>query len=188
MLHNSPFNPNISGRRARALRAVHADGDDASGFPLEDACIDDAVESYLNTPAVRAALNVRPDAPYWTDCTNAISYSYADLLSSMVPVHKELLASRQLRVLIYSGDVDGIVPTSGSRAWVESLGLAQTASWHPWYSTGGDHFGTQVGGYAVEYEGGFSFATVRGAGHMVPAHQGQRGLDLFKAFLNKQPL
>lgn len=178
--------PNIAGRRLR--QTVHGDGDDGSGFPAENACIDDAVEAYMNTPAVRDALHVRPDAPYWTDCTRAIDYSYEDLLASVIPVHQALIATKAIRILIFSGDVDGIVPTSGSRAWVESLGLAETSSWHPWYSTGGDHFGTQVGGYAVEYEGGFSFATVRGAGHMVPAHQGQRGLDLFKAFLNKQPL
>jgi serine carboxypeptidase-like clade 2 len=146
------------------------------------------VERYLNTPSVRAALNVRADAPYWTDCTNRINYSYQDLLSSVIPVHQALIASGQLRILIFSGDVDGIVPTAGSRAWVESMALKETVSWHPWYSTGGQHFGTQLGGYAVEYEGGFSFATVRGAGHMVPYTQGSRAFDLFSAFLDKKAL
>ena len=184
----TPLLPNIAGRRSLRAAQPHQDGDDGSGFPFEDACIDDHVERYLNTPSVRAALNVRPDAPYWTDCTNRINYSYQDLLSSIIPVHQALIATGLIRTLIFSGDVDGIVPTAGSRAWVESMGLKETASWHPWYSTGGDHFGTQLGGYAVEYEGGFSFATVRGAGHMVPYTQGSRALDLFTAFLNKTPL
>jgi serine carboxypeptidase-like clade 2 len=177
--------PNIAGRR---LKATHADGDDNSGFPAEDACIDNSVEAYLNRPDVRAALHVRADAPYWTDCTRAIDYSYADLLSSMVPTHQALIASGKLRTLIFSGDVDGIVPASGSRMWVDSLELPVVAPWRAWYATDGDHFGTQLAGYTVDYAGGFSFATIRGAGHMCPTTQPFRSRELLRRFLSKEPL
>ncbi len=39
-----------------------------------------------------------------------------------------------------------------------------------------------MGGYVQDYQG-LSFATVRGAGHMVPYTQPQRAFDLLKAFL-----
>lgn len=43
----------------------------------------------------------------------------------------------------------------------------------------------QVGGYTEEYNGGgFVFATVRDAGHMVPYFQPARGLHLFDRFVN----
>lgn len=36
------------------------------------------------------------------------------------------------RVLIYSGDTDGVVPTLATRLWVESLGLKPSAQLRPW--------------------------------------------------------
>ena len=75
------------------------------------------------------------------------------------------------------------MPTSGSRAWVEGLALPQRSAWRPWVVSASDaHLGQQVGGYVVSYEG-LTFATVRGAGHMVPYTQPARALHLFQAFL-----
>jgi len=41
----------------------------------------------------------------------------------------------------------------------------------------------QIGGYVQQYKGGFTFASVRGAGHMVPSSQPVRGLALLDSFL-----
>lgn len=43
--------------------------------------------------------------------------------------------------------------------------------------------GVQVGGYVAGYKGGLTFATVRGAGHMVPSYQPKRALTLISSFL-----
>ena len=48
------------------------------------------------------------------------------------------------------------------------------ASWRPWYVRGSEDGTRQVAGYAVEYEG-LTFATVKGAGHMVPQNKPVRG-------------
>lgn len=127
----------------------------------EDACIDNEVVVYLNRPEVQKALHVRQPTT-WADCTDYIQYSRDDLLSSMLPVYQSLIFSPgdPLRILIFSGDIDGMVPVVGTRRWVASLGLAVKSSWHPWMNDG------QVAGYSVTYERGFSFATIRGAGHM----------------------
>jgi serine carboxypeptidase-like clade 2 len=51
----------------------------------------------------------------WTDCSDGrIAYSRPDLLASMLPVYRQLLEAG-LRMLVYSGDVDAIVPVVGSR-------------------------------------------------------------------------
>jgi serine carboxypeptidase-like clade 2 len=41
----------------------------------------------------------------------------------------------------------------------------------------------QVGGYVQQYSGGFTFASVRGAGHTVPTFQPKRALVLLYSFL-----
>ena len=103
----------------------------------------------------------------------------------MLPLYPRLIAAG-LRVWIFSGDVDGIVPTSGSRTWVEGLKLKETEHWRAWLLPDGA-FGPQVGGYVTTYQG-LTFATVRGAGHMVPYTQPARAAHLFEAFLNNAPL
>ncbi|CAL8102231.1 unnamed protein product [Prunus armeniaca] len=54
-------------------------------------------------------------------------------------------------------------------------------SWRPWYSN------DEVGGYVIGYKG-LTFATVRGAGHMVPSYQPQRALTLISSFLKGELL
>ena len=48
----------------------------------------------------------------------------------------------------------------------------------------------QVAGYVTSYAGGgnpsvsnFTFATVKGSGHMVPQYQPKRGMELFRSFI-----
>lgn len=81
-------------------------------------------------------------------------------------------------MMVYSGDVDAIVPVTGTRRWIDSLGLKETKPWRPW------KVDDQVGGFRHDFKG-LHFATVRGAGHMVPYTQPQRALALFQAFLQE---
>jgi len=75
----------------------------------------------------------------------------------------EALAGKY-RMLHYSGDIDGSVPTQGTRNWIDSLNWNVTTEWHPYSVTNSD----QVAGYSVAYEGDLTFGTVHGAGHMAP--------------------
>ncbi|EPS65741.1 hypothetical protein M569_09036 [Genlisea aurea] len=45
-----------------------------------------------------------------------------------------------------------------------------------------------VGGWSVEYEGGMSYVTVRGAGHEVPMFRPSQALQLISHFVNGQRL
>lgn len=49
-------------------------------------------------------------------------------------------------------------------------------------------YNEKVGGRITEYEGGLTFVTVRGAGHLVPLNKPEEALALFRSFLNDQEL
>ena len=169
--------------RSAARRALHARA------RALDPCIDERVTTYLNLPEVRRAMHVSPDAPaVWEPCSQPLNdaYSCADTLVSVAPLYKELL-ERGRRLLVYSGDVDDVVPTLATRRWIDALELPPVQSWRPWKDSGG-----QLGGYeqswAPTHAHGAStaqlkFATVRGAGHQVPTFQPRRAFDLVRRFV-----
>lgn len=95
----------------------------------------------------------------------------------MLPSIQQLISSG-VSTWLYSGDIDAVCPVTSTLYSLDILGLKINSSWRAWYSDDGE-----VGGYVVEYKG-LIFATVRGAGHMVPTYQPQRALSLFSAFLN----
>ena len=49
----------------------------------------------------------------WVQCTDKVNYSMADISTSMLPVYQNLLLNNNLRILVYSGDVDAVVPHIG---------------------------------------------------------------------------
>jgi len=152
-----------------------------------DPCVDNRVEDYFNDPAVQAAIhaNVSGFLPYrWRDCApvEQLQYSREDVISSMLPVYARLLGE-DLKILVYSGDIDAIVPVTGSRRWVEGLGLNAEDDWRPWMSSTG-----QVAGWTQRYSNGLTFASVRGAGHMVPYTQPERAFSMVTKFIHDEPL
>uniref|UniRef100_A0A804MUV3 Carboxypeptidase n=1 Tax=Zea mays TaxID=4577 RepID=A0A804MUV3_MAIZE len=112
-----------------------------------------------------------------------------ELLNLQIPTINVVgsLVRSGIRVLVYSGDQDSVIPLTGSRTLVQSLargmGLKTTTPYRVWFE------GQQVGGWTQVYGGGaLSFATVRGASHEAPFSQPGRSLVLFRAFLQGQPL
>ncbi|XP_037438039.1 serine carboxypeptidase 1-like [Triticum dicoccoides] len=77
-----------------------------------------------------------------------------------------------------SGDMDDVCPITATRYSVKDLNLPITKPWRPWYTPD-----SEVGGYVQQYKGGFTFASVRGAGHLVPSYQPKRALVLLYSFL-----
>ncbi|GMH85446.1 hypothetical protein TrST_g499 [Triparma strigata] len=142
--------------------------------PDYEPCIEDFLEDYMNMPEVQAAMHARPTK--WTQCSSVVDYSYEDLLSSMLPTYTSLIGAG-LELVVFSGDVDAIVPVTGTLNWLAELDLDIVTPWAPWTDSSG-----QVGGYKTKYDG-LTFLTVRDAGHMVPYCQPSRALDFFSAGL-----
>lgn len=116
------------------------------------------IMDYLNRDDVRAALHIPADRKAWELCTSDIHYKIGTQGSQWI---YEALAGKY-RMLHFSGDVDGAVPTAGTQAWIDSLEWDVTEEWRSYTVNG------QVGGYLETYVGNLTFATVHGAGHMAP--------------------
>ncbi|XAR72882.1 Carboxypeptidase D [Bertholletia excelsa] len=144
-----------------------------------DPCEQDYVHTYLNLPEVQEALHANfTKLPYtWELCSDLIQIqNWTDSPSTMFPMYRRLIASG-LRILLYSGDIDAVVPVSGTRYGIDVLNLTVIKPWQPWSDDT-----EEVSGYAVSYEG-LNFTTVRSAGHQVPQCQPRRALALFKKFV-----
>jgi len=144
-------------------------------------CEDDYTAEYMNLDSVKAAIHAESDIE-WTDCSNIVNYNYSDVEKSVIPLYQYFMSKTDLSILVYSGDVDAIVPTTGTKLWIATLNNPISNPWTPWNDIDG-----QVGGYVVEYDR-MTFATVRNAGHMVPQTQPSRGLTMFNSFLYSSTL
>jgi serine carboxypeptidase-like clade 2 len=95
----------------------------------------------------------------------------------MLPKTKMLLVQinvhskrpKEFKMLVFSGDVDGVCATVGTQDWIYSVIQPEmnytnsTADfWRPWFVSNG-----QLGGFLTLFSSNFAFATVRGAGHEV---------------------
>ncbi|CAL9158980.1 unnamed protein product [Musa hybrid cultivar] len=147
-----------------------------------DPCVEKRAEKYYNRPDVQKAMHANTSGiPYrWTACSDILIKTWADADISMLPTYKELIKAG-LRVWMFSGDTDSVVPVTATRFAISHLGLKTKIPWYPWYSR------RQVAGWTEVYEG-MTFASVRGAGHEVPLLQPSRALQLFQSFLAGKPL
>ncbi|CAF2049617.1 unnamed protein product [Brassica napus] len=144
-----------------------------------DPCTESYADIYYNRPDVQRAMHANQTAiPYkWTACSDPVFNNWNWRLSdnSMLPIYKELMEAG-LRIWVYSGDTDSVIPVTATRFSISKLNLPVKTRWYPWYS------GNQVGGRTEVYEG-LTFVTVRGAGHEVPLFKPQGALILLKYFL-----
>ncbi|WCJ25587.1 serine carboxypeptidase-like 25 [Euphorbia peplus] len=147
-----------------------------------DPCTEKYAEVYYNRPDVQRALHANiTKIPYkWTACSEVLNRNWNDTETSILPIYREMIAGG-LRIWVFSGDVDSVVPVTATRYSLAKLKLATKVAWYPWYVK------KQVGGWTEVYEG-LTFATVRGAGHEVPLFKPRAALLMFKSFLKGQPL
>ncbi|XP_057449513.1 serine carboxypeptidase-like 42 [Lotus japonicus] len=137
---------------------------------------------YFNLPEVQKALHANnTNLPYlWYLCSPVLNYSGTDPNINMLPILKRIVQNH-IPVWVFSGDQDSVVPLLGSRTLIRELAhelqFNVTVPYRAWFHKG------QVGGWVTEYGNLLTFATVRGAAHMVPYAQPSRALGLFTAFV-----
>ena len=140
--------------------------------------------AWLNHPQVQAALHVSGHA------NNDMRYH--STVDDLRPVYKRL--AQKYRLIIYSGDADACVPYYASETWTRELGFQEIAPWRPWTAGSMDAPDDEsiragyVITYATEADHNFTYATVAGAGHMVPTHKPPQALALLRRFLANEPL
>ncbi|KAJ4831809.1 Serine carboxypeptidase-like 26 [Turnera subulata] len=159
-------------------------------------CYSPYAEDYFNGVDVQSSLHAKGrgnPSSKWQACSDLILNNYNHTVFSVLPIYTKLIKGG-LKIWMYSGDADGRVPVIGSRGdadgrvpvigsryCIEALGLHIKSPWRSWFHH------QQVGGRIVEYEG-FTFVTVRGAGHLVPLDKPSQALALLHSFLSGQPL
>ncbi|KAE9587233.1 putative carboxypeptidase D [Lupinus albus] len=152
-----------------------------------DVCMTFERRFYLNTPEVQKALHAnRTNLPYpWSMCSGVLNYNETDPNINILPILKRIVENH-IPVWVFSGDQDSVVPLMGSRTLIRELAhdlkLKVTVPYGAWFHKG------QVGGWVTEYGNLLTFATVRGAAHMVPYAQPSRALHLFTSFLHRRRL
>jgi cathepsin A (carboxypeptidase C) len=126
------------------------------------------------------------------------------------PLKKKTLIFWRIKKLMCStGDVDPCVSYEGTRNAIEQVGFntLDGGAYRPWFfdkkaATVGllqekpglfgpdlelNDAGSQFGGHVVNYEHGLSFATVHGAGHMVPQFRPLSGSRVLSQLLANEP-
>ena len=150
-------------------------------------CTDVYSTNYLNKADVKAALHVHNDIA-WEECSRTTKYNLLDKLLPMEKYYKILLNSvshPDLRILVYSGDDDGVCGTIGTQRWIYDLGFSVDKMWDTWYNEDG-----QTAGYITKFntpfskDTRFSFITVHNAGHEVPTYKPKEALELFSMYLH----
>jgi serine carboxypeptidase-like clade I len=136
---------------------------------------------------VPEALHTSSMAKYWSPwqvCSETINYTPTaqNLPRDVYPG----LINAGLKVLIFNGDFDLCVPENDNEGWTYGMGYPVKNAWASWSINEGTGVGNQVAGYLTQFtvpNGSFAFATVKGAGHMVPEFQPQSAFQMYKNFL-----
>lgn len=161
-----------------------------SGLPAPsyDPCAAWRAWAYLNRDDVQEAINaIKPGdaAKDWQACGAATEqYSLASVLTSAVPLYKEL-ANSDVRVLVYSGTSDAVFTTGGTRAWVGTLGLAQG---EPFYAWRDPTLLNETSGFVESWKAPnnntFHVVAVLEAGHNAASFKPSKMRQLMRAFVN----
>lgn len=147
-----------------------------------DPCTERHSDVYFNRPEVQKALHANVTGiPYiWKTCSDIVGNYWTDSPLSMLPIYHELI-NAGLRVWVFSGDTDSVVPLTATRYSIDALKLPTIINWYPWYDSG------KVGGWSQVYKG-LTLVTIRGAGHEVPLHKPREAFILFRSFLENKDM
>jgi len=148
---------------------------------VEPPCFDgDNMVRYMNDPKVREAIHIPKHLGQWDACTLFLRYvmKYPIRPGGLAPQIQQLIKSeRKLGLLIFNGDTDMVCNTIGDEWFTDDLGRKVISDYQLW------HVGKQVAGFVKHYDG-ITFATVRGAGHMVPEFRPKEAFAMIGIVLN----
>lgn len=120
----------------------------------------DFLTKYLGNATVREALHIPAGTHEWSACTERITYT--ELPEASEWIYRVLKKAGGIKMLHYSGDTDGVLPTFGTKSWIEkSLNWKKLSNFTMW------KVDEQVKGMYRQYDG-LDFVTIKGVGHMAP--------------------
>merc|ERR1712217_372519 len=143
-----------------------------------------ALTSYMGTLEVQKALHAVPKnstvATKW-QMWDGDGSNYNITVADARAQYKQVLEAG-VRTLIYNGLRDTALPFNGAENWTREIGQRVSEPRRLWQSDG------NVAGHVVTYSNGLTFATINGAGHLVPADRPIPARTMVASFLNNKPL
>ena len=131
-------------------------------------------DRFLNDPVIKKKLAVYDESMTWTQCFD-INY---EMSASFSFYNETIIKYSDLKVWVFSGTEDGVIPTLGTLRWINKLGFNIETKWKQW------KVNNQVAGYVQKYKEGLVVVTVKGAGHMVPQDQRESAFKMVSSFLD----
>ena len=133
---------------------------------------------------MRAQLGVDPAVTAnFSSCNYEVLAAFQATIDGFRPTYHYVAAllERGVRALIYVGKNDWICNHVGNEAWTRALEWSGHAEFagaplRPWHVSG-----AQAG--IARSAGGLTFATIEGAGHMVPYDKPKESLEMVKRWL-----
>lgn len=141
---------------------------------------------WANNKRVQEALHIRKGAvEEWHLINFAIQCNTYDYnVKSVVDYHRNLTKTG-LRVLIYGGDHELIVPHLSTEIWIKNLNLLIDSDWRPWVVD------DQIAGYTMTYANSgyhLTYATVKGGSHSPTEGNGRECYEMFLRWIQSYPL
>ena len=144
--------------------------------------------SFLNEPTLQNHLHV--DYTKYDICSDPVADNYKMNSNASYWLYP-ILIKAGLRVWIYSGDVDANVPITGTLRWISLMkdvnGIPVVEPWREWWATGLHTHEDQMAGLVWKLRG-FTFVSIKGAGHMVPSDKPKEAQIMLNAFINNEDL
>ena len=113
----------------------------------------------------------------WEVCSD-ITYAISERGS--MAEYKRILDNRAVKVWLFSGDWDDVVPFTDTELNVEKMRRTKVGEWNSW------NVGDQHAGFYQLYANNFTVITVKGASHMVPQSTPKPMYQLFYNFVNNK--
>lgn len=131
------------------------------GIIKDDPILGANFSTWMNQADVKAAWHTSEQTNTWDFCNqDTLNYHLTEEASFWI---YPILKLNNHRMVFYSGDTDGAVPTWGTKRWIRELNWDVKNDWRPWMTDG------QVSGFVINYDG-LDFVTVKGVGHMAPQY------------------
>ena len=142
-------------------------------FP--DLCDDDMfIDTFLNSDEIKNKLKIDPSI-HWVQCNSELKYQIGKSFDFYSETMKQF---PDLKVWVFSGTEDGVLPTLGTMRWINKLNLTIEKTWTQYYDDN-----KQVCGFVQQYKEGLVIVTVKGAGHMVPQDKRASAYKMYNAFI-----
>lgn len=159
------------------------------------AALDTALREYMNFNTTRETLGIDPEweGP-WSLSSSTVAAAFGGISGSNSDLHDPTylyvagLLERGIRVLVYVGKVDFACNFIGVRGWVNKLewsgaALYKAAKEQTWSIP----HSKEIAG-EVRHAMNLTFATIRGAGHLVPLNKPKEALHMLQSWLAEKPL